>query len=220
MIEVKEAWILPFNIFLIALIALLFFVGYKKGFVRSLLSLVVTLVSFYAAYILSDILGKHVKLWPVDLSLLHSKALEDAARYFVNRICWFVLLFIVIRLAFIFIDLFFKSIKQLPILKEVDSFLGGIIGVIESFIFIVIICFFLNTPLFSNGNILVEKSIIKPINSFMSIVFNSVTDDVDNANAITQLIDNGNQLTDQYKEQLENWLIDNGYVDAYQELDK
>lgn len=218
MIKVSESWVLPFNIILVALIVLLFYFGYKKGFVRSLLSLVVTVVSFYVSYLLSDILAKYISLWPVNLGVLEHTVFESATRHFINRICWFVLLFIVIRIAFIFIDLFFKSIKQLPVLKEVDSILGGLLSSLESFIFILGLGFLLNTPLFQNGNILVENSIIKPINQVVSIVFSKVGNEMLDANAFTELLDNGKDLQNEYKNQLETWLIDNGYVEAVEEL--
>ncbi len=218
MIKVSESWVLPFNIILVALIVLLFYFGYKKGFVRSLLSLVVTVVSFYVSYLLSDILAKYISLWPVNLGVLEHTVFESATRHFINRICWFVLLFIVIRIAFIFIDLFFKSIKQLPVLKEVDSILGGLLSSLESFIFILGLGFLLNTPLFQNGNILVENSIIKPINQVVSIVFSNVGNEMLDANAFTELLDNGKDLQNEYKNQLETWLIDNGYVEAVEEL--
>lgn len=218
MIKVSESWVLPFNIILVALIVLLFYFGYKKGFVRSLLSLVITVVSFYVSYLLSDILAKYISLWPVNLGVLEHTVFESATRHFINRICWFVLLFIVIRIAFIFIDLFFKSIKQLPVLKEVDSILGGLLSSLESFIFILGLGFLLNTPLFQNGNILVENSIIKPINQVVSIVFSKVGNEMLDANAFTELLDNGKDLQNEYKNQLETWLIDNGYVEAVEEL--
>ena len=218
MITISEQLFSYTNIIVLLFLALFFYIGYKRGLVRSILSVLFSVLSLFIAWNVAAVLAKVMPIWPVNIYALQHTPMADAAKQLMNQFAWFILLSILIKLVFIFINHLLKSVKKIPIIKHFDAVGGGVFGIVEAFFWIFLICVLLNTRIFANGGELIDKTLIKPINAFSSAIVSQISDQLDGVNGMSVLLQGGSNLAEEQKENLENWLIDNGFSDAANSL--
>ncbi|PFH81763.1 CvpA family protein [Bacillus sp. AFS088145] len=128
---------------MIDLIILIIFIlgiltGWKRGFISSLVRLIGFLLSLYLAYHYYEQTATSLKkIFPIHIS----GGQVVNAEQFVYEIIAFALLFIGTRLVISFIGSLLNGVFQLPVLKQMNSFLGGIFGFIEVYLFAVLALF-------------------------------------------------------------------------------
>lgn len=219
MITISENYYLYINILVLLFLALFFFLGYKRGLVRSVISMLFSILSFYIAWMVASVLCKFFPIWPVNIYAIQGTPFEDAAKQIMNQFSWFIVLVILLRLLFLFISYLLKSIKKIPVIKNFDELGGGIFGLIEAFFWIFFICIVLNTRIFSNGQDVIDSTLLKPINSISSTLLTKVSDELDGVEGMSTLLQGGHDLANEQKENLEKWLIENGYGEAVESLE-
>ncbi len=219
MITITDKYYSFINIAIILMFIFFFIIGYKRGFIRSIISLVFSIITLYLAWSFSSILAKHFPFWPVNLYALHNTPMEEAAKHLMNQFSWFIVLTIIIRFIFLFINYVLKSVKKIPVIKGIDSIGGGLFGLIETCFWIFFLCILLNTRVFANGNEIIESTYLKPINNFSSNIVSKISDEMHGVEGMKELLQGGSNLAEEQKENLENWLIDNGYSEAADTID-
>ncbi|MFB7139799.1 CvpA family protein [Gottfriedia sp. NPDC056225] len=128
---------------MIDLIILIIFVlgiltGWRRGFVSSLVRLLGFLLSLYLAYHYYEQTATSLKkLFPMHINGSQVVNVQG----FAYEIIAFALLFIGTRLVITFIGSLVNGIFQLPVLKQMNAFLGGILGFIEVYLFSILALF-------------------------------------------------------------------------------
>lgn len=145
--------------------------GFKRGFLRQILAMIGTILSYLAAWRYSSIGATYFRLWPQTWTI-QIGILPKAWLYpILNRGAWFFLILIGCRLLFLLLDNFAKGLQKIPVLKQLSGLLGAALGACTATIWILIICFVLYTPLFKNGDVLYQKTALHTIHDTTTQVF-------------------------------------------------
>lgn len=211
MFTVDQSWLMPVNIVVIVLFLLLILIGAKKGFLLMIVSLAGTVISIIGAWFLSDIFADYIRLWPRKWALLQNTPLAAAAWQFMNQICWFLTLFAVFRIIFFFITMICKGLQDVPLIKEVSAVLGGALGAAEAMLFILVMSIALNSPLFNNGQMAVQETMVAKVNEITGKVYSRFLEPLVEADTFTQVYQDASAMTEEQRENLRKWLEDRGY---------
>lgn len=190
------------NVAIIVVVALCIIVGYTKGLVYEVLSLLSLAVSIFLAYLLSPVLAKNLILFRPgdDIALTLISGL-------INHIIWFVLILVVVNIIFSIILLLAGFVSKLPLIGPVNRFLGAVMGAFNGFIWVLVISLILSTPLINNGKEVKEGTFIRYINSISDKILLTVSENID-----IESIDEGIKSEDinNIRKTFENWLIEHG----------
>ena len=132
--SVPQEYFIYINVFIAALYLVLIFIGYRKGFLYELISLVYTGLSLAAAWFVSPVLAS---LFPIiDLSTIGNGEYTMINTMFnlnsiVNTVVYFIIVFLVLKILYIFIALLVKSLNKIPVIGKFNQVLGGAVGVIN-----------------------------------------------------------------------------------------
>jgi len=189
MFTVEESWIPVINVIVGLIFVLCFVRGWRHGFVRMIISLIGTIASLYGAWVLAPIVQKQIELWPKTWTPMNDSVLSGMIYPVFNQIAWFFLLFLIFKLIFFVLDKIFKLLQKVPVFKQIMEILGGLIGIIEAFIWCMILSLILCTPLFTNGQDAINESILSTIqnthNTIITTVLKPIYDTEDTLKLIT-----------------------------------
>lgn len=195
------------DLILIAIFALSIFLGYKKGLIGVVFGLCAFLVSIVLTFILyipitnavinntdfdekieefiiengTSEENEHDNAIDGYISETTNELVESTARQIAEKVVFLavaVVLFIVIRIALIFVKFFVEAIASLPIIKQVNQ-LGGIVyGVIRGIlvIYIILAIMFLIVSINGNNSIMttIDSSILTKILYSNNIILNLI----------------------------------------------
>ena len=132
--------------------------GYRKGLLRSLLSLAGTIASFYLAWMFSENLSTSMPL--IRNTNLDPLLQTLTAQYYIlaNRLLYFVILFLVFRIVCMLLDFLLKVLQTMPGYHFVSSVSGMILGLIQTCIWCLVICVVLESPVFYHGSMIVNET--------------------------------------------------------------
>lgn len=165
-----------------------FLLGFKRGFVKSLVSMFGTLIVFFLAYFFKKPVGNFFSsIFPFfdfnGLSFLNI-FLYQALAFILLLILFSVLLRIVISV----VSVFEKILNATIILGLAPKILGGILGFIKNYIIVFIILYVLSFPMFSN---VIESSKLKNIflnHSFLENINTEIANIDENDEALEMMI--------------------------------
>lgn len=126
------------DIIFLVLFALGILTGWRRGFIRSLIRLLGFLLSLYLAYHYYEQTASTLRrLFPIEISNNQIINFEQ----FIYEIVAFAVLFIGTRLVITLLGSLLNGVFQLPLLKQVNSLLGGILGFVEVYLISVLALF-------------------------------------------------------------------------------
>lgn len=204
---------LPNNLFIIVdIIVLLLYIinivqSYKNGFIYGCVSLFCLILSIWGAWFLSPIFAEKISLISQinsNLTILSFFGLD----VLIDTIIWFVILFILINIVIAVLKPVFKFLTKIPLVGPINKILGVIIGVINATIITLILSVIIATPLFSNGKDIKAGTCL----NYISSITNKVTEVVYDK-AIEEFADKYKFDADEQRENLKNWLVEQGIFD-------
>ena len=211
MINVTEEWLMPLNIAAAAVLILSAVMGWKKGFLHEAVGLIGTAVSLLGSWLLSEVLSRYIMLWPEKWIPENAPALSASAVQFLNRICWVVVLYIFFRLLFMIISHATKGLQKVPVIHELSAMAGGLMGLAEGCITIVICTLILNMPVFAGGAEAVDATIAGPVRDMSMHVLNTYGMPLLQSKQVAELYSHAEAFTETELDALEQWLIEHGY---------
>lgn len=218
MFHVTSEWIMPANIAIAAVFILLFAAGAKRGLLRQIVALAGTFASFFLAWHASSVLTRYIRLWPKEWAILQDTPYAEIARLYMNQICWLIVVFLVLRLLFLLLDKIAKGLGEIPIIDSINEIGGGLFGLVEAAVLAAVFTISLGTPLFQNGTILQEETVLKQINGVTGSLFRQFVSPVLSGRALQQLYQKGEELTEEQRQNLETWLQENGFEELEQDV--
>jgi uncharacterized membrane protein required for colicin V production len=123
-----------------------FFIGLKRGFILQLVHLTGFIIAYIAAYLYYDDLAPKLTLWvpypnlgtTSPLKLLADNSHMDDAFY---RAIAFVIIFIAVKIMLQIIGSMLDFVAHLPILKQLNVWAGGLLGLAEVYLIIFILLY-------------------------------------------------------------------------------
>ena len=218
MFTLQENWAIYFSAFVVIFFILKAAQGYNTGILRRLIGLVGSIISYWIAWILCGVFAKYINIVSVKSLGLSGTPFEAIAKTYVNQIAWFILLFLVLRILFFVVDRIAKGVHKVPGLHAVSALLGAAFGVLEAFVWMVVITVLLHTPLFKNGSYIVENSLIKQVNQVTEMVAKDYLGPLFSSEGFSKLGEDTKSLTDLQRNAVENWLKENGFVEESKQI--
>lgn len=218
MFTLQENWAIYFSAFVVIFFILKAAQGYNTGILRRLIGLVGSIISYWIAWILCGVFAKYINIISVKSLGLSGTPFEAIAKTYVNQIAWFILLFLVLRILFFVVDRIAKGVHKVPGLHAVSALLGAAFGVLEAFVWMVVITVLLHTPLFKNGSYIVENSLIKQVNQVTEMVAKDYLGPLFSSEGFSKMEEDTKSLTDLQRNAVENWLIENGFVEESKQI--
>lgn len=218
MFTLQENWAIYFSAFVVIFFILKAAQGYNTGILRRLIGLVGSIISYWIAWILCGVFAKYINIISVKSLGLSGTPFEAIAKTYVNQIAWFILLFLVLRILFFVVDRIAKGVHKVPGLHAVSALLGAAFGVLEAFVWMVVITVLLHTPLFKNGSYVVENSLIKQVNQVTEMVAKDYLGPLFSSEGFSKMEEDTKSLTDLQRNAVENWLKENGFVEESKQI--
>lgn len=134
------------DIILIVLFLAALMSGYRKGLIFQLVKLVTLIIAFIVAYIYFKPLSEKFLLWVPYPSITENTVLKyatdtlDISMSFYQLLA-FAVIFFVVKLVLSFFTSIFDFLKHVPVLGVFNSFLGAILGLIQSYFMIFIVLY-------------------------------------------------------------------------------
>lgn len=194
------------NTIILAVLLVLMVVGFVRGFLMSLIDLLGTFVILLVAYFVSPLLASTFTIAPhitfdVGVEVLNTIIIDR-----INQLFWFVVVFVVGSLVILFIKPVVKVVEKLPVIKQLNSLLGLVLGFVKGYIIALIAIFVLSTPLINNGRIVIENSWLGGIEESSGLVL-QLLENPKEINEALQNVMNGNIISEEDKLALEEWLV-------------
>lgn len=194
------------NTIILAVLLVLMVVGFVRGFMMSLIDLLGTFVILLVAYFVSPLLASTFTIAPhitfdVGVEVLNTIIIDR-----INQLFWFVVVFVVGSLVILFIKPVVKVVEKLPVIKQLNSLLGLVLGFVKGYIIALIAIFVLSTPLINNGRIVIENSWLGGIEESSGLVL-QLLENPKEINEALQNVMNGNIISEEDKLALEEWLV-------------
>ena len=218
MFTLQENWAIYFSAFVVLFFVLKAAQGYNTGILRRLIGLVGSIISYWIAWILCGVFAKYINIISVKSLGLAGTPFEAIAKTYVNQIAWFILLFLVLRILFFVVDRIAKGVHKVPGLHAVSALLGAAFGVLEAFVWMVVITVLLHTPLFKNGSYIVENSLIKQVNQVTEMVAKDYLGPLFSSEGFSKMEEDTKSLTDLQRNAVEKWLKENGFVEESKQI--
>jgi colicin V production protein len=218
MFTLQENWAIYFSAFVVIFFILKAAQGYNTGILRRLIGLVGSIISYWIAWILCGVFAKYINIVSAKSLGLSGTPFEAIAKTYVNQIAWFILLFLVLRILFFVVDRIAKGVHKVPGLHAVSALLGAAFGVLEAFVWMVVITVLLHTPLFKNGSYIVENSLIKQVNQVTEMVAKDYLGPLFSSEGFSKIGEDTKSLTDLQRNAVENWLKENGFVEESKQI--
>ena len=218
MFTLQENWAIYFSAFVVIFFILKAAQGYNTGILRRLIGLVGSVISYWIAWILCGVFAKYINIVSAKSLGISGTPFEAIAKTYVNQIAWFILLFLLLRMLFFVVDRIAKGVHKVPGLHAVSALLGAAFGVLEAFVWMVVITVLLHTPLFKNGSYIVENSLIKQVNQVTELVAKDYLGPLFSSEGFSKIGEDTKSLTDLQRNAVENWLKENGFVEESKQI--
>lgn len=211
--EMKEVDIMfeiPYNLLAFTNLTLLvwflidLYRGYKRGLLLQLLDWVTTFVALIVAWLFSSPFAEAFP-WFYSAKGIGIASIDSAIALQVNRLVWLAIIFAVIRVALMILSPIASLISKMPLIKQVNSSIGGVFAVVFFSVKLVILCLFLSFPIITNGQDVIDQSVLKYVAQYSEPVFEWV-DVTLGSNSAVQSIVGHQKLDEKQTESVIEWL--------------
>ena len=202
---IPESGFIYISIFIVAIYIAMIIIGYHKGFLYEIINLVYTGLALLVSWFVSPVFAKMFPLVDLDKVSTETKLLNTLLNLneLINTITYFVIIFLLLKVCYIFISLLVKSLNKIPVVGKFNKILGGIFGIVNATIITLFISVLLSLPLFKNGAQIKEKTILKYVNNLSENVLTYLVEKAGESH-----IDKDNEEFDveEYREEFKKWL--------------
>ncbi len=204
--HIPENYIPFINIGMVLWLIIAIVIGYKKGFLWTLLKVLGLLAAIVFSWIISPGLSKLINLFPKSMAPFGGTSVGNIVYERINFLCWFVVVILVLLIILSLAKPLFEALTDLPVLKQANGILGALMAVIRTFISFMIITFLMNSALVSNGKDVIEKSWIKYVNIVTDKVVSVISDSFEENVAIQKLLSDPLSLNNEDLKSVVDWL--------------
>ena len=185
------------NVGVVLFLAVCIFLGYKKGIVWQLLKLLGLLASCFLAWILAPGMAEIIYLYPKKFAPFSGTNVGDLVYQKLNYVVWFIVILLLCTIILWIISPMFKAITEIPVLKQVNSLLGAVLGFLQAFAILLVITYVMNTAIISNGKDVVNHTFLNYVDISTKEVMTIIGESFDENTAIQKVISDPLSLTDE-----------------------
>ena len=149
------------NIGLVLWLIIAMVMGYQKGFIWEILSILGILVCIFIAWIVAPGMAEIIKVFPESVAPFRGTSVGDLVYTRLNYITWFVIIVIVLLIVLALMKPLFKAITELPVLKQVNGVLGALFSGVKTLVFFVLLVYVLSSAVISNGKDIIEGTLLR-----------------------------------------------------------
>ncbi|MEF9962172.1 MAG: CvpA family protein [Erysipelotrichaceae bacterium] len=202
---------IPFlNIFIIVVTAFLAYSGYKSGLLLKALDCLSMIVIGLIAWFLSPMLAKSIHLYPANLTPMENTVVEPFFYNMMNRFLLFAIIFMFLLIVVLLLHPLFKGIGSLPIIAQLNKLLGILFGFVQSFIIIFIITIIFQTPLFANGNMIIESSYLNNVSKTTDGILFFASHTMEELRSVQKIVTPNSKLDAKNLDDIRGWLKKQG----------
>lgn len=206
-IESQTYMVINIAVLIIAVVQVL--VGIKRGFLIQLMDCVGLLVSLFVAWLFSPVLSEWAAIVPETLNPARETILGPWVYGLMNQIVWFIAIFIVCRLVLLLVRPIIKMLGKIPLVKQVNQLLGGLFGLVNTGIWLVVFSIILMLPFFENGQQVIDATLLSMPGKAAAVLNEKLLEMPQDENQLQKLVDGWDQLTDEDRTLIKDWLNDN-----------
>jgi len=194
------------NIAIVAIYLLMIYLGYKRGFLFELLTILYTLASLLVSWFSAPVFASLFPLF--DLGKVDDKY-EILSKIYdinglLNSIAYFLIIFLILKLVYSLLSLLVKSLNKIPVIGGFNQLLGGIFGVFNGTIIVLVLSLLLSLPVVSNGKAVKEKTFLKYIDTYSDEALSYIVD-LYSDSSLKDGIDGMD--VDEYRQEFKEWLL-------------
>lgn len=197
------------NLCVVLLLIISVIIGYTKGFLWQLVKLLGIIGLILFSWILAPGLSDLVHVFPRKYAPFNDTSLADIFYDKINTLCWFVIVLIVGLIILALIKPLFKVVTEVPVIKQVNQFVGAILSLIPATIAIVLTTYLFNTAIFTNGKDMVNNSLLKYSDKLVDKVVVLLNKSFEENLAIQKMISDPLSLKEEDVKSIINWLKTN-----------
>lgn len=171
--EISNSMMTMMQIILVIFIAYQLVMGFTKGFLNRIFSLVAWLASLILAWYLAGALSSTIMLIPK--SIMDHNIVNEVISVLLNFWVFYLLMVIILRFAFMLFKPLVDGLSKLPILKTVNQVLGVLFGMIISLVVMIALTIILMIPIFQNGQAVIDATPLKYTQPIVTLVIDHVT---------------------------------------------
>ncbi len=211
MIEVSQNVIQWMNLGMIVFFAIFIISGAKKGFFLSFVTMVGSIISLFVSWRYCGVASEYFKIWPKEFTPFKDLIFFNQVHAYLNRIAWFVVLFLVAKFVFYLLEQAISSLQDSPVIKEVSVLFGGVLGGLIASIWVIVICVVLRLPIFENGNAVIQNTWLHYIPDTTNAVLYEFGIDEMGTDIMNELYLQYQTLDDSDQQALRTWLDQHGF---------
>lgn len=168
---INESIIKLIHPFLLIMLALLVFQGYKKGFISKLLECFSFFLIVLLSWNLAPIFSKVFKILPKSIAPYQDTPLKEFFYGYSNQIFIFILIVIVASLILFLLKPIAQIFTHVPGISFVNATFGAFFGVVEMVMLCFVLLFVLHSPFIQNGQEIIESTVFQNIEELQEKVF-------------------------------------------------
>ena len=189
------------NAAVLILAAIQILIGVKRGFLIQLMDCVGLLLSLFVAWLFSPVLAEWAAIVPASLNPARDTVLGPWVYGLMNQIVWFIAVFIICKLILLLVR---------PVVKMLgNQLLGGLFGLVNTGIWLVVISILLMLPFFENGQQVIDATLLSMPGKAAAVINEKLLEMPQDENQLQKLVDGWDQLTDEDRTLIKDWLNDN-----------
>lgn len=205
------------NIAIVIMLGLFIIGGYHQGFAMKLLSIFCFLVIGYLSWWLSGYLSGIFAIYPKDAVPMQGTPLEGLLYNSLNRICLFLIVFVILQLLQLILRPFAQMMQHIPVVSTLNKILGAILGGIQAVLLLLLITMVCRLPFWSEGNAIAQTSLLRYSDPLMKTITWYAKEPLNELSKLT-LPNKDTPLSEKEKANLKTWLLSQNiseeYVDA------
>ncbi len=191
----------------------MFFRGVKTGFFMQLVNMVSIILSLFISNYVSVVIADYIKIWPEKIGINEYEIFNKLFYNRLNQIAWFLVIFVVVLIIFLIIKSTIKVVQKMPLLKEISQIFGGLLGILFANLWVLLVIFVLNLPIIPNGHNYVNKTFLKNIKDINATVMGDYITPILETEDFNGLIKKIEELNEEDKSWLREWLENNNIED-------
>ena len=193
------------DIFLACIVLAFIIIGYKKGLLFEIVSLIYTAVSILASWFLAPVFAGLYPLIKLEKLTSDIEIINNFINLetILNTIVYFIIIFLVLKIFYILLALILKGFNKVPVIGGLNRILGAIVGAVNSLIVIFMLLMLLSTPIVKNGQEVKDNTLFKYLDTYSNKVLNYIVNNVD-LNHIKQEFKDFD--VDSARDQFKRWL--------------
>ncbi|MGB4613592.1 MAG: CvpA family protein [Erysipelotrichaceae bacterium] len=201
------------NIVVILFYIIMFYRGVKTGFLVQLANTLGIIVSLLVSAYVAPVFAEYIDLWPHSWTFTNTEILNTLFYSKINELAWFFLLILLLNIVFSLIKPAFKALQKVPLIKQLSGILGGALSIVLTTLWILLICMLLSSPLIKNGIDIYNNTILYNIDIYFQNGIVSFLDPMNDSETINKIIMGIEELNDDDKTWLRNFLDENHFED-------